>query len=209
MLSAGLASGDAVAQSFTNEGTVASAYAYDYDSYTSVSDSTSGFSTAAAASGSITLGSTSASWAWDSAAGSWNAAFNQGSTEISAYSTLASFFSVSSAYELEVTWDISGINDLGGWQLLESDDLSFTLDEIIDGISTVTTFGTSAEAVGLTGSIAVQVVPGKFYQIAFDLFGDSDAVSPGFGSISAQLIPSPTPAALLAIGSGLVLRRRR
>lgn len=209
MLSAGIAAPNAVAQSFTNENTLAGAYAYDYDSYTGAFDVTGGFSQAPSASGSIdALGSTAA-WAWDSDAGTWSGSFSQSSTEAYAYSTMASFFSVSSDYQLEVTWDVTGMQGLGGWQLFESEDLSFEPGERIDGVLTTTSLGTPADAIGLAGTTTIQLRSDRFYQFAFDLFADEGAPQLSQGQVSARLIPTPGAFGVLAMSGLLAARRRR
>lgn len=209
LLSAGLTTQDAAAQSFTNEGSVGSAYAYDYANYDFASDSTLGFVNDPVASGSIIFGSTTASWSWDAPAGSWAVDFDQGSTAISAYASIASFFSISAAYDIEITWDITNIGFIGGWQVFESDDLIFTTDERIDGVGVGVSFGTPSEPIGLAGTATVSLVPGKFYQLGLDLFGNDGAPSVGTGSITAQLIPAPGAAATLAFAGLAATRRRR
>ena len=209
ILTAGMTTQHANAQSFSNEGTVAGAYAYDYDSYTGAFDVTGGFSNAAADSGSIDFLGNSASWAWDSAAGTWNGSFSQSSTEAYAYSTLASFFSVSSDLAIEVSWDVTGMQSLGGWQLFESEDLSFQIDELIDGVLTVTSLGTAADAIGLAGTTSIQLRSDRFYQFSFDLFADEGASVLSQGQVSARLIPTPGVLGALVPAGLLAVRRRR
>ncbi len=209
ILSAGIAAPDASAQSFTNQNTLAGAYAYDYDSYAGAFDGTMGFSMAPAASGSIdTLGST-ATWAWDSVAGVWSGSFSQVSTEAYAYSNMSSLFSVSSAYQLEVSWDITSMQSLAGWQLFESEDLSFEPSELIDGVLTVTSLGTSADAIGLAGTTTIQLRSDRFYQFAFDLYADEGASALSQGVVSANLVPAPGTFGVLVSAGLLSMRRRR
>lgn len=209
LLSAGVATSDASAQSFTNEGTVASAYAYDYANYLIAVDSTAGFSTDPVRSGSISQGDTAAAWAWDAPAGTWSVSFNQGNTDTSAYATIASIFSVASPLQIEITWDVTAINFIGGWQVFESDDASFTIDERIDGIGVNVSFGTPSEPIGLAGTTTVNLVPGKFYQLGLDLFEVNGSSSVGSGAISARLIPAPGAAGVLALAGLAATRRRR
>lgn len=209
MLSAGIAAPNAAAQSFTNQNTLAGAYAYDYDSYTSVFDGTFGFSPAPAASGAIDALGSAAVWAWDSTAGTWSGSFSQTSTEAYAYSTMASLFSISSDYQLEVTWDVTGMQRLGGWQLFESEDLSFEPGELIDGVLTVASLGTPADAIGLAGTTTIQLRSDRFYQFSFDLFADEGAAVLSQGQVSARLVPTPGAFGVLAVSGLLAARRRR
>lgn len=220
LVSAGLASTHAEAQSFQNTGGVAAnAYAYSYDPYVYVSSSSNGFNTDPAGSGSISLddGST-ASWSWDAPAGRWDIALDRTGNGIETTANLVSIFNVADNYTLTISWDFTNA-DLSTpftseftWSLFESEDASFTPDERIDAVfADNLDLGTPSSLIGLVGSTTIQLDAGMTYQLALDLFADSSSALAQSGFVSVALGPVPSPGALLMLGAGgcLAARRRR
>jgi hypothetical protein len=213
LLTAGISAQVAAAQSFTNEGSSGGAYAYNYNSYALDGAYSYGSVTDPALSGSASIaGGDTGSWAWDSAAGTWSASFTQGQNA-DAYGAAYVFsaFSVADNYTLTVSWDLDNINRFGGWELLESDDLSFNpLAETIDGVSFDGRFGTPSESLGLDGQVTIQLDASKFYLLRFDLSFADTGGTPSDGSLSASLGPVPAPGAVGVLGlAGLAAARRR
>ncbi len=216
LIAAGLHATEAQAQSFVNSGGVAAnAYGYDYVSGDYQAASTIGFDASPANAGSIGLADgSSASWSWDANAGRWDVAVSKATADAYANAYLASIFTVSSNLQLEISWDFrnADMSDTFtsefAWFLFESDDASFTGDELIDGVDPDSApLGTPSS--GLFGTSVIQLDATKTYQLALDLFTTVGTPGGQDGFISARVVPTPGAFAVLGCAGVLASRRRR
>lgn len=218
LIAAGLHVTEASAQSFLNTGgLLAGAYGYDYSSGDSQGAYTYGFTLAPAGSGSMALadGST-ASWAFDSGAGRWDIAVSKATTNAYAVANMASIFNIASNLRLEISWDFrnADLTDTFtsefAWFVLESDDASFTQDEIIDAFDPDSpSLGLPSSNSDLFGTATIQLDAGKTYQLALDLFTTDGTAGGQDGFISARLVPTPGAIAVLGTAGLFASRRRR
>ncbi len=217
LVAAGLQVTEASAQSFLNTGgVVGGAVAYDYASGDYQSASTGGFNTSLSASGSVALADrTGASWSWDAGAGRWDIAVTKATVDAYAYASLASIFNVASNLQLEISWDFRNADMTDtftsefAWFLFESDDASFTEDELIDAFDPDSpSLGLPSSNSSLFGTTTIQLDASKTYQLAIDLFTTVGTAGGQDGFISARVVP--TPGAIVVLGTaGLLASRRR